>query len=83
MQLDPDRGHIRYYGDNKADSGSMHSGPSGNGLYLRTVLFHLGATRRTGFKLLLCCFSRSLIHEGKSKGFWRFLGVGLVSGLSW
>ena len=77
-ELDPDRGHIRYYGDNKADSGTDAFGPVGNRSILEQFLLHLGATRSDRLKAAPLLFFESLIHDGKAKGFWRFLGVGLV-----
>ena len=77
-ELDPDRGHIRYYGDNKAGTGTDAFGPVGNRSILEQFLFHLGATRADRLQAAPLLFFESLVHEGKSKGFWRFLGVGLV-----
>ncbi len=77
-ELDAERGHIRYYGDNKADTGADAFGTVGNRSVIEQYLFHLGATRSDRLKAAPLVFFESLLHEGKSKGFWRFLGVGLV-----
>lgn len=77
-ELDPDRGHIRYYGDNKAGSGTDAFGAVGNRAVIEQFLLHLGATREDRLKAAPLLFFESLVHEGKSKGYWRFLGVGLV-----
>ncbi|MEO8570240.1 MAG: restriction endonuclease [Chloroflexota bacterium] len=77
-ELDPERGHVRYYGDTKADSGTDAFGTFGNRSVLEQFLFHLGATRSDRLRAAPLIFFESLIHEGKTKGYWRFLGVGLV-----
>jgi hypothetical protein len=77
-ELDAERGHIRYYGDNKADTGTDAFGTVGNRSVLEQFLFHLGATRTDRLKAAPMLFFESLVHDGKSKGFWRFLGVGLL-----
>ena len=53
-------------------------GPVGNRSILEQFLFHLGATRADRLQAAPLLVFESLVHEGKSKGFWRFLGVGLV-----
>jgi hypothetical protein len=77
-ELDAERGHIRYYGDNKAETGTDARGTVGNQSVIQQFLFHLGATRADRLQAAPMLFFESLVHEGKSKGFWRFLGVGLV-----
>lgn len=77
-ELDAERGHIRYYGDNKADTGADARGTVGNQSVIQQFLFHLGATRADRLQAAPMLFFESLVHEGRSKGFWRFLGVGLV-----
>jgi hypothetical protein len=77
-ELDPDRGFIRYYGDNKAETGLDAFGPAGNRSIVEQLLFHTGTTRSERLQAAPMLFFESLVYEGKSKGFWRFLGVGLV-----
>jgi len=77
-ELDPDRGFTRYYGDNKADSGMDAFGPAGIRSIVEQLFFHTGATRLERLQAAPLLFFESLVHEGKAKGFWRFLGVGLV-----
>jgi hypothetical protein len=77
-ELDAERGYIRYYGDNKADSGSDGFGTVGNRAVVKQLLFHLGATRADRVQAAPLLFFESVIHQGKAKGYWRFLGVGLV-----
>jgi hypothetical protein len=77
-ELDPDRGHVRYYGDNKAESGLDARDTVGNRSIVEQFLFHLGATREDRLRAAPLPFFESMLHEGRAKGFWRFLGVGLV-----
>ncbi|HEY5630178.1 MAG TPA: hypothetical protein VIR16_11770, partial [Candidatus Limnocylindrales bacterium] len=77
-ELDAERGHIRYFGDNKAETGTDAYGPAGNKAILEQYLLHLGATREDRLRAAPLLFFESTVHEGKSKGFWKFLGVGLV-----
>jgi len=77
-ELDAERGHVRYYGDNKADLGTDALGPPGNRSVLEQFPFHLGTTRAERLRAAPLLFFESLVYEGKAKGYWRFLGVGLV-----
>jgi hypothetical protein len=77
-ELDAERGYIRYYGDNKAETGLDAHETIGNRSVVDQYLLHLGATRADRLRAAPLLFFESLVHEGKSKGFWRFLGVGLV-----
>jgi hypothetical protein len=77
-ELDAERGHIRYFGDNKAETGTDAFGPAGNKAILEQYLLHLGATREDRLRAAPLLFFESTIHEGKVKGYWKFLGVGFV-----
>ena len=77
-ELDPERGYVRYYGDNKADLGPDPLAPAGNRSVLSQFPLHQGASRSDRLRAAPLLFFESLIHEGKAKGYWRFLGVGLV-----
>jgi hypothetical protein len=77
-ELDAERGQIRYYGDNKAETGVDAHETVGNRSVVDQYLLHLGATQSDRLRAAPLIFFESLVHEGKSKGFWRFLGVGLV-----
>jgi hypothetical protein len=77
-ELDAERGHVRYYGDNKADLGTGPLAPVGNRSVLEQFPLHLGSTRADRLRAAPMLFFESLVHEGKAKGYWRFLGVGLV-----
>jgi len=77
-ELDPDRGHVRYYGDNKAETGLDARDTVGNRAIVEQFVLHLGATRDDRMRAAPLLFFESLVHDGKAKGFWRFLGAGLV-----
>ena len=77
-ELDPDRGYIRYYGDNKATTGLDARDTRGNRSIVEQFVLHLGATRNDRLRAAPLLFFESLVRDGKVKGFWKFLGVGLV-----
>ena len=77
-ELNPERGHVRYFGDNKADLGTDPLGPSGNRSIIEQFRLHNGSSRDERLRAAPLLFFESLVHEGKAKGYWRFLGVGLV-----
>jgi hypothetical protein len=77
-EIDPRNGFVRYYGDNKPELGQDPARTPGN----RAILaeFDLSASNRTEDRERACplLFFESVIHGGRSKGFRRFRGVGLV-----
>src|SRR5215207_4210597 len=77
-ELDAERGHVRYFGDNKADLGADPLGPTGNRSVIEQFRLHNGSTRAERLRAAPMLFFESLVHDGRSKGYWRFLGVGLV-----
>jgi hypothetical protein len=77
-ELDAERGHVRYFGDNKADMGTDPLGPSGNRSVIEQFRLHNGSSRAERLRAAPMLFFESLVHDGRSKGYWRFLGVGLV-----
>ena len=77
-ELDAERGHVRYFGDNKAELGSDPLGPPGNRSVIEQFALHTSSDRRDRLQAAPLLFFESLVHEGRSKGYWRFLGVGLV-----
>ncbi len=77
-ELDAERGHVRYFGDNKADLGFDPLGPPGNRSVVEQFGLHTSASRSDRLRAAPLLFFESLVHEGRAKGFWRFLGVGLI-----
>ena len=77
-ELDPEEGHIRYYGDNKAELGPDPLKPPGNRSVLAQFPLHRATTRADRLRAAPLLFFESILHEGRAKGFWRFVGVGLV-----
>ena len=77
-ELDAERGHVRYFGDNKAELGSDPLGPPGNRSVVEQFALPTSSDRTDRLRAAPLLFFESLVHEGRSKGYWRFLGVGLV-----
>ena len=77
-ELNPERGHIRYFGDNKATVGIHPLAAPGNRAILGEFPLYTAATREERMRAAPMLFFEGLVHEGRSKGFWRFIGVGLV-----
>jgi len=77
-ELSPERGHVRYYGDNKATVGVHPLAAPGNRAVLDEFPFYSGASRADRLRAAPMLFFEGLVHEGRTKGFWRFIGVGLV-----
>jgi hypothetical protein len=77
-ELDAERGHIRYFGDNKADLGTDPLGAVGNRSVLAQLPLHQGTTRLDRLRAAPLLFFESVVYEGYAKGYWRFLGVGLL-----
>lgn len=77
-ELDAERGHVRYFGDNKAEIGFDPLAPPGNRSVLEQFGMHSSGSRSDRLRAAPLLIFESLIHEGKAKGFWRFLGVGIV-----
>lgn len=77
-ELSPERGHIRYYGDNKATVGVHPLAAPGNRSVLDEFPLYTAASRADRLRAAPMLFFEGLVHEGRAKGFWRFVGVGLV-----
>jgi hypothetical protein len=77
-ELNPEVGHVRYFGDNKATLGPTPLSPPGNRAINEQFPLHRGATRADRLRAAPLLFFESLVHEGRTKGFWRFIGYGLV-----
>jgi len=77
-ELDPEDGFVRYFGDNKATLGTDPLRPPGNRAVLSQFPLYQGTTSGDRIRAAPLLFFESLIHEGHSKGYWRFIGVGLV-----
>jgi hypothetical protein len=77
-ELNPERGHIRYFGDMKASMGQHPLATPGNRSVLDEFPLYRSASREERMRAAPMLFFESLVHEGRAKGFWRFVGVGLV-----
>jgi len=76
-ELNPERGHVRYYGDNKATVGIHPLDAPGNRAVIDEFPLYTAA-RDERLRAAPMLFFEGLVHEGRAKGFWRFIGVGLV-----
>jgi hypothetical protein len=77
-ELDPYAGHVRYYGDNKP---ALHDDPllaSGNSAILEQFYLHQSNDRDARLAASPLLIFESVIHGGRVKGYWRFLGVGVI-----
>lgn len=77
-ELGPERGHVRYYGDNKATVGIHPLAAPGNRAVLDEFPLYTAASRSDRLRAAPMLFFEGLVHAGRAKGFWRFIGVGLV-----
>jgi hypothetical protein len=77
-ELDAERGRVRYFGDNKADLGTDPLAPPGNRSVIEQFALHTSSNRTDRLRAAPLLFFESIVHEGRSKGFWRFLGAGLI-----
>ena len=74
---DIDRGHIRYYGDNKTP-GKDPALAVGNKALLAAYLMHRSADRSQRLKAPPIIFFRRVSHDGRAKGQVKFQGFGMV-----
>jgi hypothetical protein len=77
-ELNPELGHVRYFGDNKATLGPNPMDAPGNRSVVTEFRLHQGGTRTERLRAAPLLFFESLVHEGRTKGFWRFIGYGVV-----
>jgi hypothetical protein len=77
-ELNPEAGQVRYYGDNKATLGPTPLDPPGNKAVMAEFPLHRSTTRPERLRAAPLLFFESLVHEGRAKGFWRFIGFGIV-----
>lgn len=77
-ELDPFAGHVRYFGDNKANYREDPSTTSGNRAVLEQFRLHTSDSREERSAAAPLLIFEGLVHEGREKGFWRFLGLGVL-----
>jgi hypothetical protein len=77
-ELDPFAGHVRYYGDNKATLREDPNATSGNRAILEQFALHRSNSRQDRLAAAPLLFFEGLIHEGHDKGYWRFVGLGVL-----
>ena len=77
-ELDPFVGHIRYYGDSKPGRDARPTWAPGNAIVLSEFVQHRSNDRDARMRAAPLLFFEGLVHEGHAKGFWRFIGVGVL-----
>jgi hypothetical protein len=79
--FDPDRGAIRYYGDNKTGS-RLAELPKGNALLLSQFSFHTSPERDVRLQAAPLLFFRRVMVDERTKGNVMFQGFGVVTSVS-
>ena len=77
-ELDPNEGHVRYFGDNKAELGLDPDRATGNRSILDEFILHRSNRREQRLEAAPLLLFESIVHEGRPKGFWRFIGLGVL-----
>lgn len=77
-ELDPFVGHVRYYGDSKPGRDVRPTWAPGNAIVLSEFVQHRSNDRDARMRAAPLLFFEGLVHEGHAKGFWRFIGVGVL-----
>jgi hypothetical protein len=77
-ELDPHVGHVRYFGDNKPDLESDPDRPTGNRSILHQFILHRANERSQRLEAAPLLFFENIVHQGREKGFWRFIGLGVL-----
>ncbi len=76
--FDLSRGHVRYFGDHKADSEKALGKTQGNAWLLEQFPFHLGTTRAERLHAVPLLLFRAVSREGSTKGYREFCGLGVL-----
>ncbi len=77
-ELDPYVGHVRYFGDNKPELETDPDRPTGNKSILHQFILHRSNERRQRLEAAPLLFFENIVHQGREKGFWRFIGLGVL-----
>jgi hypothetical protein len=77
--FDPDRGFVRFFGDNKTPGADPATSP-GNRVLLEQLALHAAPTEATRRRAAPIIFFERVAVDGKRKGFPRFQGFGLLRG---
>ncbi len=77
--FDPDRGHVRYFGDNKLDTYPLAHESPGNRELLSLLEQHRSPELATRAHSAPLVFFETVPHGGKPKGHVRFHGIGLLT----
>ena len=77
-ELDPHAGHVRYFGDNKPELGRDPDDAPGNRAVLDEFILHQSNDRSQRLAAAPLLFFEGVVHQGHEKGFWRFIGLGVL-----
>jgi hypothetical protein len=77
--FEPDRGHVRYFGDSKVGRGIRAHEHPGNKELLRLLEEHRSPFREVRARAAPLVFFQTVRHRGKEKGHVRFHGIGLIT----
>lgn len=77
-ELDPFAGHVRYYGDNKPERGADPLTAPGNRALMEQFALHRSNSVADRLMAAPLLFFEGVPYAGRQKGFWRFIGVGVI-----
>jgi hypothetical protein len=77
-ELNPEVGHVRYFGDNKATRGSTPLDAPGNRAVKDEFRLYRSASVAERMRAAPMLFFEGVPKEGREKGFWKFIGFGIV-----
>ncbi len=77
--FEPDRGHVRYFGDNKANKHGPAEASIGNRELLRLIEQHRSPEKSVRMSAAPLLFFQTVPYAGKQKGHVRFQGIGLLT----
>jgi len=77
-ELDPHAGHVRYFGDNKPELARDPDRAPGNAAILDEFILHKSNARGQRLEAAPLLFFEGVVHRGREKGFWRFIGLGVL-----
>ena len=77
-ELDPHAGHVRYFGDNKPELSRDPDDAPGNRAVLDEFILHQSNNRSQRLAAAPLLVFEGVVHQGHEKGFWRFIGLGVL-----
>lgn len=77
--FEPDRGHVRYFGDNKATKVGPAEASPGNRELIRLIQQHRSPDQSVRMSAAPLVFFQTVPHAGRQKGHVRFQGIGMLT----